>query len=150
MATLPKFSNESFTLANRAFPEAWQVPAAGSSPRLVSTQLGTRHSPNGHYGILERAPRQSALMLAARITLAHFSVSSAISFPNSVGESASTVPPRSASRALILGSARPALLTRVLDLIRGAISPGSNAPPGEVFGVIETALRSHFAKEIPA
>jgi hypothetical protein len=46
------------------------------------------------------------LMLAARITLAHFSVSSAISFPNSVGESASTVPPRSASRALILGSVR--------------------------------------------
>src|SRR6516225_9436864 len=24
-----------------------QAPAAGSSPRLVSTQLGTRHSPNG-------------------------------------------------------------------------------------------------------
>jgi hypothetical protein len=43
-----------------------------------------------------------------------------------------------------------ALLTQVLDLIRSAIPPGSNAPPGEVFDVIETALRAHFAKEIPA
>jgi len=42
------------------------------------------------------------------------------------------------------------LLTQVLDLIRSAIPPGSNTPPAEVFGVIETALRSHFAKEIPA
>lgn len=42
------------------------------------------------------------------------------------------------------------LLTQVLDLIRGAIPPGSNASPAEVFGVIEAALRAHFAKEIPA
>src|SRR5215470_5935790 len=62
-----------------------------------------------------RLPRQSALMLAARITLPHFSVSSAISLPKSAGEPGSTVPPRSASRALILGSARPALIS-VLSL----------------------------------
>ena len=43
-----------------------------------------------------------------------------------------------------------ALLTQVLDLIRGAIPAGSNAPPAEVFGVIETALRAHFAREIEA
>jgi len=42
------------------------------------------------------------------------------------------------------------LLTQVLDLVRSAIPPGSSAPPAEVFGVIETALRAHFAKEIPA
>jgi hypothetical protein len=54
---------------------------------------------------------QSALMLAARITLPHFSVSSAISFPKSAGEPASTVPPRSASRDFILGSARARLIS---------------------------------------
>jgi hypothetical protein len=34
---------------------------------------------------MEYRPRQSGLMLAARITVAHFSVSSAMSFPNSAG-----------------------------------------------------------------
>jgi len=38
----------------------------------------------------------SALMLAARITLPHFSVSSAMSFPKSAGEPASATPPKSA------------------------------------------------------
>jgi hypothetical protein len=28
--------------------------------------------------------------------------------------------------------------------------PAQTSPPAEVFGVIETALRAHFAKEIPA
>src|SRR6266540_776237 len=37
-------------------------------------------------------------MLAARITLPHFSVSSAMSLPKSAGEPASTMPPRSAMR----------------------------------------------------
>jgi hypothetical protein len=50
-------------------------------------------------------------MLAARITLAHFSVSSAINLPKSADEPASVVLPKSASRALILGSARPALIS---------------------------------------
>jgi hypothetical protein len=35
-------------------------------------------------------------------------------------------------------------------MIRGAIPPGSNSPPAEVLGVIETALRAHYAKEISA
>jgi hypothetical protein len=51
------------------------------------------------------------LMLRAQITLPHFSVSSAMSLPKSLGEPGSTVPPRSARRALILGSARPALIS---------------------------------------
>ena len=51
----------------------------------------------------------SGLMLAARITFAHFSVSSAISLPKSAAEPGSTVPPRSANRALILASAHGAL-----------------------------------------
>ena len=40
------------------------------------------------------------------------------------------------------------LLQEVLNMIRGAIPPGSNSPPGEIFGVIETALRAHFARQI--
>src|SRR5262249_11833661 len=54
---------------------------------------------------------QSALMLRARMSLPHFSVSSAMSLPKSVGEYASTSPPRSASRPFNLGSARPALIS---------------------------------------
>ena len=56
-------------------------------------------------------PTHSGLMFAARITLPHFSVSSAMNLPKSAGEPESTVPPRSAIRALILGSARPALIS---------------------------------------
>src|SRR5215475_1447964 len=56
-------------------------------------------------------PHYSGLMLAARITLPHFSLSSATSLPKSSGEPTSTLPPRSAMRALILGSARPALIS---------------------------------------
>jgi hypothetical protein len=47
--------------------------------------------------IRRRLVDHSGLMLAARITLPHFSVSSAMSLPNSAGESSSTSPPRSAS-----------------------------------------------------
>ena len=54
-------------------------------------------------------PDHSGLMPANLITLAHFSVSSAMSLPKSAGEPASTVPPNSASRAFILGSAIAAL-----------------------------------------
>src|SRR5262252_2354995 len=51
---------------------------------------------------------QSALGPENLTTLAHFSVSSAMSFPKSAGEPGSTVAPKSAKRALIMGSARPA------------------------------------------
>ena len=45
------------------------------------------------------------------MTLPHFSVSSVMSLPKSLGEPGSTVPPRSASRAFILGSASAALIS---------------------------------------
>ncbi len=54
------------------------------------------------------ARRYSALMLAAQITLPHFSVLSAMSLPKSAGESASASPPRSASRASIWSESNPA------------------------------------------
>src|SRR5712671_1690827 len=63
----------------------------------------------------------SGLILAARITLPHFSVSSPINLRKSVGEPASGGPPRSASRALILASANEALISL---LSRSTISAG--------------------------
>src|SRR5262249_28849940 len=51
------------------------------------------------------------LMLALRITLAHFSVSSAISLPRSAGAIGIGAAPKSASRALNLRSARLALIS---------------------------------------
>src|SRR5262245_35175723 len=54
---------------------------------------------------------QSALIPANLITLAHFSVSSAICWANCADEVANTVTPTSTSRAAILGSARPALIS---------------------------------------
>src|SRR6476619_6446707 len=66
-------------------------------------------------------PHQSALMLRVRMTLPHFSVSSAISLPNWAGDPGSGAPPRSASRDFILGSARAALIS-LLSLT--TISPG--------------------------
>jgi hypothetical protein len=58
---------------------------------------------------------QSGLIFAARTTLPHLSVSLAMSLANSAGVIGIGVPPRSASRSLILGSARPAL-TSLLSL----------------------------------
>src|SRR5262245_17411405 len=74
-------------------------------------------------------PRQSGLMLAARITLAHFSVSSAISFPNSAGDPGSATPPRSARRAFILGSSRAALTSLLsVSMILAGVFLGAPIP----------------------
>src|SRR5882724_3277791 len=56
-----------------------------------------RDSPNGRYGIFGRGRADhSGLMLANFTTLAHFSVSSAMSLPKSVVEPTSGVLPKSA------------------------------------------------------
>src|SRR6516162_1055713 len=74
-------------------------------------------------------PDHSALMLAARITLAHFSVSSAMSLPKSAGDIGIGTPPRSASRALIVGSARPALIASLsLSTISAGVFLGTPMP----------------------
>src|SRR5262249_16940457 len=66
----------------------------------------------GRYGISDRNCRViPALMLAALITLLHFSVSSAMSFPNSAGDPAWMRNPRSSYLALISGRARDALIS---------------------------------------
>ncbi len=54
----------------------------------------------------------SGLMPANWITLAHFSVSSAMNLPKSEGVPASNVLPRSARRVFIFGSTSAALISR--------------------------------------
>src|SRR5262249_22778354 len=74
----------------------------------------------------------SGLILAAWITLPHFSVSSAISLPKSAGEPVSTVPPKSASRGLILGSVRAALVSWLsLSTMAAGVALGAPPPAAE-------------------
>ena len=71
----------------------------------------------------------SALMLAARTTLAHFSVSSAMNLPNSAGEVWNTVLPRSANRAFITGLASAALISMLsLLMISAGVFRGAPMP----------------------
>src|SRR5258708_2802005 len=71
----------------------------------------------------------SGLRLAARTTLPHFSVSSAMSWPNAAGEPASASPPMSANRAFILGSASAALISWLsLSMISGGVLLGAPTP----------------------
>src|SRR5262245_4309859 len=72
---------------------------------------------------------QSALAPVNLTTLPHFSVSSAISLPNSAGEPGSTVPPRSARRAFILGSSSAALTSLLsLSTISAGVAFGAPIP----------------------
>src|SRR5262249_50632110 len=93
----------------------------------VATCYEPTFSPNGCYGIFgqDRADH-SALILADRITLAHFATSSAMSFPNSAGVIGIGAPPSSARRDLSLGSARPALISRFsVAMISGGVFLGA-------------------------
>src|SRR6516165_9279789 len=89
-----------------------------------------RRSPNGTlWNIGPRLPDQSALTPANFTTLAHFSVSLAMNFPNSAGEPDNAVPPRSARRALNWGSARAALISLLsLSMISAGVSLGAPTP----------------------
>src|SRR5262249_57817411 len=112
-----------------------QTFATGSLPRSGLVQRALRKFRRGRAG-------HSGLMRADLITLPHFSVSSAMNLPKSAGEPGSTVLPTSASRALILASSRPALislfslLTISAEVFLGAPTPkkplaskpGTNSP----------------------
>src|SRR5262249_34536126 len=84
-----------------------------------------------HYGMSGR--HHSGLMLAARITLPHFSTSSAMSLPKSAGEPGRTVAPSSAIRDFMLGSLRAAFIsllgfsTMSVRGLLGARTPNSEA-----------------------
>src|SRR5262245_4282021 len=74
-------------------------------------------------------PHHSSLMFDARISRAHFSVSSAMNCLNSAGERANGEPPRSARRAFTLGSARAALISLLsLSTIVSGVSRGAQMP----------------------
>src|SRR5207253_4692223 len=84
----------------------------------------------GIYGISGRdCSDHSGLMLAARITLPHFSVSAAMSVAKSAVEPESTEPLRSVNRALILGSASAALISLLsLSMISAGVFLGATTP----------------------
>src|SRR3954468_24596631 len=74
---------------------------------------------HGHY----------SFMLASRITLPHFLVSSAMCLPNSAGELGNTELLNSASRAFVWGSARIALVSLLsLSMISGDVFLGAAMP----------------------
>ena len=84
MSVLSPFSTQLRTLAGAlgtAEKCHYRTQGAAAKQRRhsikSSTQTGS-HSPNGIYGMCSRTANHSGLMLAARITLAHFSVSSAM------------------------------------------------------------------------
>src|SRR5262249_48001153 len=63
------------------------------------------------HGAYPKARDHGLRMPANSITFAHFSVYAAMNIPKSAGELMNTVPPRSATRAFIRGSSRPALIS---------------------------------------
>src|SRR5262245_11697076 len=82
----------------------------------------------GIYGISAGPLDYSGLIPANLTTLAHFSVSSEISFRKSAGEPA-RIEPCSTRRALMLGSARPALISRLsLSMISAGVFLGAPMP----------------------
>src|SRR3954470_11824005 len=73
--------------------------------------------------------RYSGLAPENFTTFAHLSVSSTKSLPKSAGDVGNTAEPSSAYRALILGSARPALISQLsLSTISGGVLPGAPTP----------------------
>src|SRR5271169_464499 len=84
------------------------APAAHNS--LTYPKTRSRLTQNMEYRLAADQP-YCTLILAARITLPHFSISSAMSLPKSAGEPPSTVPPTSANRSFVLGSASTALIS---------------------------------------
>src|SRR5262249_24432690 len=78
---------------------------------------------------LEPVNRYSTLILAARITLLHFAASAAMNFPKSPSEPASGTAPKSASRALMSGSARAAFISLFsFSMISGGVFLGATTP----------------------
>src|SRR5262249_32686506 len=83
----------------------------------------------GGYGIIRWPADHSGFAPENLTTLPHFSVSSAMSLPKSLGEPVRAMPPRSASRAFILGSATPASISLLsLSMISTGVLLGAPTP----------------------
>src|SRR5262249_14262590 len=100
-------------LASGASPlvSRFQTYQAGCLSDVVPTTFLIQFAERVLRNIGSGLPRQSGLMLRVRMSLPHFSVSSAMSLPKSAGESASTSPPKLASRASNFGSASAVLIS---------------------------------------
>ena len=123
----PKIAQKSYRANHPIHNEIEGFHTAWTQCGHLAMQAVVRSTSLNHTQVL--APDHSALMLAARITLPHFSVSSAISFPKSPGEPERTVIPRSANRALTTGLARPALIAWLSLLMTSAgVFPGAPTP----------------------
>jgi hypothetical protein len=83
----------------------------GRENRIRPSKVSSVRSQRDLWNVCQGAPVHSTSMPANFTTLAHLSVSSAISLPKSVGEPGSTGEPNSANRASSLGSANPALIS---------------------------------------
>src|SRR5215813_10459287 len=111
------------------------MPRRSREPRSRLNRAPNARQPVGHLAHKHPPPLQddgtrpragagrahSGLILANRTTLAHFSISSAMSLPNSVGVIGIGSAPRLAIWAFILASASPALISL---LSRSMISVG--------------------------
>src|ERR1700716_3192763 len=90
------------------------------SPASCRARQGEERQSKGRY---------SALAPENLTTLAHFSVSSAMILPKSAGEPTATMPPRSAIRALNLGSASAALTPLLMtSMISAGVPLGAPIP----------------------
>src|SRR6516164_10981410 len=83
----------------------------------------------GYGNVHGRCQDHSGLIPATLITLAHFAVSSAMCFLKSADEPASAMAPRSTSRALKLGLASAALISRLsVSMMSGGVFLGAPIP----------------------
>src|SRR5262245_26980527 len=128
--------------ARRQMPPLTCAQPGSTVPQPASPDARRRTYELGHSAVIRDAFAERVLwnirplkqphcglMLAARITLPRFSVSSAMSLPKSAGEPVITVPPRSASRAFIVGSARAALISLLsLSTISAGVAFGAPTP----------------------
>src|SRR5262249_52067865 len=130
-AQVPTMRREGAVAASVASEAAASVAlaAAWGNPFNSFDQVRIGHSPNGGYGISTADRPQSALMLRARMTLPPFSLSSAMRLPKSGGGPTSGAARSWGSRALILGSARPALMALLsLSIICDGVFFGAPTP----------------------
>src|SRR5262245_22301884 len=96
-----------------------------------SHQMGIRHSPNGT--LWNASWDHSGLILAVRMTFAHFSVSSAMNLAKSAAKPPNAMPPSSASRAFVVGSASAALIPWLsLSKISAGVALGRPTPCHEL------------------
>src|SRR4051794_4967942 len=114
-------------------PATWRRGAPWTTAEYQKRRRKSPSSGVRRFGRYTRRAYHSGLIPANLITLPHFSVSSAMSLPKSAADPGSTAPPRSASRAFILGSASAALISLLsLSTISAGVFLGAPMPNQEL------------------